>query len=299
MRALVLSGGGRKGAFQVGVLSELLTGLQTIEYDYMAGTSVGALNVAKLAHAPKNCLRYEVEKLKKLWLDIAGNEDVWKHWFFFGRAAGAWKDSFYNSAPLRKLLEKHIDPAVVRAASKEAGRQLRFGVVGVGSGEYAEVTEDEEDLVTWILASSAFPGFLLPQEANGDLWVDGGARRITPLKGAIDAGCTHIDCIITSPRRTKPKSLDDNWLGTKRSGVTIALRTIELMMDELYLRDIKICEIYNQVAEAHPDFGKKVITLRVFEPPESLDDTATDSLEFGPEHIRYMIEEGRKVGKAA
>ena len=281
------------------MLSELLTGVETVEYGYMAGTSVGALNVAKLAHSPKGCLRYEVEKLNKLWLDIAGNKDVWKHWFFFGRSAGAWKNSFYNSKPLRKLLEKHIHPDVVRAASKEAGRQLRFGVVGVGSGEYVEVTEDEEDIVTWVLASSAFPGFLLPQKARDDLWIDGGARRITPLKGAIEAGCTDIDVIITSPRRSKPKSLEDNWLGTKISGVTIALRTIELMMDELYVRDIKICEVYNQVAESHPAMGKKRINLRVFEPPEPLDDTATDSLEFDPEHIRHMIEVGRKVGKGA
>src|ERR1700693_308620 len=50
-RALVLSGGGSKGAFEVGVLQRLM-GDEQLDYDLLCGTSVGAINAAYLAQTP-------------------------------------------------------------------------------------------------------------------------------------------------------------------------------------------------------------------------------------------------------
>lgn len=69
---LVLSGGGAKGAYQVGVLKALLE-LET-QVDMVAGASIGALNGAVLASAPT--LQVGVERLERLWLTLAESSPV-------------------------------------------------------------------------------------------------------------------------------------------------------------------------------------------------------------------------------
>lgn len=64
---LVLSGGGAKGAYQVGVLKALLE--VGVQVDTIAGASIGALNAAILASAPN--LRIGTERLEELWMTLA------------------------------------------------------------------------------------------------------------------------------------------------------------------------------------------------------------------------------------
>ena len=70
-RALVLAGGGARGAFQVGMLEELVIN-QEIDFDIIRGVSVGALNAAFLAQASTQGnslqnLKDAVGKLRELW----------------------------------------------------------------------------------------------------------------------------------------------------------------------------------------------------------------------------------------
>lgn len=285
MKGLVLSGGGVKGAFQLGALDVLIGELRT-EYDFLSGVSVGGLNIAMLAQAPKGHILGGYVRLSELWEGISGNQDIWKHWFFH-EAAGVWKDSFYNSDPLWQLIKANVDSEQIRAS----GRQCRWGVVRYGDGEYYEATERTEDLRVHIYGSATFPGFFTPKWHHGDLLIDGGARMVTPLKGAIKAGCTGIDVILTGPRTTERKELKDNWLGTKRSALTVLLRTVELMSDELFARDVEWClKVNDDVAAGRSD--KRSINLRVFEPREPLLDGALDSLQFDPTKIAMMRQKG-------
>lgn len=288
MRALVQSGGGKKGAFHLGVL-DVLIGEQGREYDYMAGVSVGALNTGMLAQFPEGELEQGLRALAAVWEDLGGTSSVWKHWFLH-QLAGVWKDSFYDSSPLAALVAKHFDQEKLKAS----GRVVRFGAVAYGSGNYYEATEKDEDLGKWILASAAFPGFLTPMKIAGDLWVDGGARRVTPLKGAIDYGCNEIDVILSGPRKTVPKSLSDNFLGTKRSALTISLRALEVLMDEIFERDVKVAEVYNEAIRSGGAGDKRLIRLNVYEPLEPF---PGDSLTFDPVEIAEMRAAGREVAR--
>lgn len=68
--AIVMSGGGSKGAFQVGVLKRMYE--VGIRPQIVCGTSVGALNGAKLAENSETV----IPELEALWLSVRGNEDV-------------------------------------------------------------------------------------------------------------------------------------------------------------------------------------------------------------------------------
>ena len=70
--ALVLSGGGAKGAFQVGVLKYLYEQRQ-FSPTIITGTSVGSLNAAKLAEGPG-----AMRQLERLWRSIKGNQDIYE-----------------------------------------------------------------------------------------------------------------------------------------------------------------------------------------------------------------------------
>lgn len=293
MRALVMSGGGVKGAVQVGMLGSLLE-QEAKDYDLLAGISVGAINAAYLAQADKGFtnLIKQHSALTEFWLKISGNKDIWKHWFLIHEIAGLiYKDSFYNSKPLHELLKKNIDDNKIHASK----RMLRLGVTAYGSGDYSVVDETENNIWEWVAASSAFPGFFLPIRRNNEIWVDGGARVVTPIKAAIEAGADKIDVLLASPLTFVKKDIQDNKLGTKISGLRVALRAIEMATHELFVRDIKMVEAVNELVKNGAAPGKRAIDLRVFHPDKEIVDFA---LEFDPKKIREMIEMGRQVIKS-
>src|SRR5207245_6901878 len=82
-RALVLSGGGSKGAFEVGVLQRLM-GDERADYDLLCGTSVGAINAAYIAQTPLGQPREAIGKLRAQW-DAVTTDKVRRRGCPFGR----------------------------------------------------------------------------------------------------------------------------------------------------------------------------------------------------------------------
>src|SRR5216684_1872892 len=81
-QALVLAGGGSKGAFEVGVLQRLM-GDQQNDYELLCGTSVGAINAAYLAQTPLGQPQQAIAKLRAQW-DTVTTDKVHKRWVPFG-----------------------------------------------------------------------------------------------------------------------------------------------------------------------------------------------------------------------
>ncbi|NIX59163.1 MAG: hypothetical protein GWN14_25405, partial [candidate division Zixibacteria bacterium] len=127
-----------------------------------------------------------------MWLNTK-NRKVYKSWFGW-LAAALWKPSLYNSEPLKELVYDNIFP-------EQIFKKLRVGAVSIPDGKYKVWTEEDPDILEGILASSAFPGMLTPIQARGKTWLDGGLRRVTPIKDAIEEGATDIDVIMTAPKR--------------------------------------------------------------------------------------------------
>ena len=104
--ALVISGGGSRGAFTIGALKYIIIE-QHQRFDIISGVSVGAINSAFLAQ-----YKDQVEgvlALEQMWLKIT-TKKIYKHWFPFRRFSALWKKSLYNSKPLRDLIDANIVP---------------------------------------------------------------------------------------------------------------------------------------------------------------------------------------------
>ena len=123
-RALVLSGGGSKGAFEVGVLQRLM-GDERTDYDLLCGTSVGAINAAYIAQTPLGQPREAAAKLRALW-DTVTTEKVQRGWFPFGKIAAFFKTSVYDSRPLHQWIRSGLDDGGLRTVTP-LGEAIRAG----------------------------------------------------------------------------------------------------------------------------------------------------------------------------
>lgn len=276
MRALVLSGGGCKGAYQVGALKKWL--LEDYrDYEILCGVSVGALNTAFLSQARLGDITEAYRQLASLWGSL--NQDTIYKTHCFGMLSALWSESIYNSKPLRDFVAANLDPALVAAS----GRQVRVGATSWTTGEYRLGEGTDPNFAQWVLASASFPVFLEPITIDGQLWSDGGIRTVTPLGTAIRLGATEIDVIMCSN-----PDLPSPWDPKGKHAIPGFLeRTVDLMSDQIIRADLQVCGLKNDLADADPKYRK--VTVRVLEPSKKLTD---NSLSFDPALIQSMMETG-------
>jgi len=206
-RALVLSGGGVRGAYQIGVLRKWMCD-DNIDYDFLCGVSVGALNVFKLATVPYGMPQQAYEVIESIWHNIQ-QESIFCDWVPFGKLTALWKKSIYDARPLAKLISSNYTPNLI----KDSGKLLRLGVVCLNTGERKFVTEEYDNLDKWALASASFPVFMEPVKIQGSLW--------------------------------KPKQWinSSKWAAVP----DIAMRCIDLMSDRIMLADIRTTGLKNDL----------------------------------------------------
>jgi NTE family protein len=286
MLAVVLSGGGANGAYEVGALYRIL---QHYKPDAYCGTSVGAINSAFLAQYPKENSYDAARHLLKLWLSI-DTSSIYKLWYggFLWYLPALWKGSVYNTKPVRDLIAKNLDTHMMQ----NSGVQLRVVGVSLNTGECMIWKEYDADIVQGVQASSSYPIFFSPIHARRSIYSDGGLRNITPLKAAIDLGATEIIVITCSPQNVSySKSL-------KPSTLAQVERTLDIMCNEINRDDMKKAEIYNDLVRAQRDAGrvpsKREIKIHVVQPENALG----DSLDFSPKKNEQLMELGRNDAKA-
>lgn len=264
-RALVLTGGGARGAYQVGMLRELVVN-QHLDFHIIRGVSVGALNAAFLAQAPTTgdsqaALVKQVHELQELWLsEIKGNHSVYADRLgLLGLAAGT--DSLYSLQPLRQLIDKRLHVEALRTS----GRNFTVGTVSLVTGRYEEWPPSDEHFVDKLIASSAIPVVFpfVDFKEDKEVLVDGGVRNITPLGSVFREEPDEIYILLASQviredtedlpssavRQDTYQKWDDNWLGTKVSGLDVLKRTLDILSDEIYLDDIRSALRWNEVIE--------------------------------------------------
>lgn len=256
MRGLVLSGGGAKGAYQAGAIYGL-TGMGRT-YDVITGISVGAINGAFLAQYRRGQEFEGAKVLREMWGKIK-NKDVYRKGLLWPLNV-LFKESVYDTSPLRKLLEKWIDPQKVI----DSGKKLRLGATNIITGTYTVFSFPEagpELLIDAVMASSAFPAFLTPIEIEGSYYFDGGPRNVTPVKSAIQAGVEAIDVVVCSPKNI------DHYQG-KITAAKTAIRAVDIMGDEVMDKDIKLLDTYNQlVKHSVPGYEDKVfVDFEIYRP---------------------------------
>ena len=278
MKALVLQGGGSRGAIQAGALHSFFEKTGGKDYDIIAGISVGALCAGNLASCGKGAdsIGRRVEVHSDLWLNrIKGDHSVYKR-RFWGWLAGYWKMSLNTTQPLQGLIEEYIDPTLIRAS----GRHLRVGVWNASKDKYQEVSESCSCLRNWIRASSAFPLILEPIKINDDWYADGGVRNNIPFHFLKEfESISEIDIFMTSPVDHN----DYQRIDLKNSKDMI-VRLLEAVTSEVLYNDL--------VPFMHYLMHHPHCTIRVFAPDFLYD---AHPLKFNPSQIKSMYELGYKI----
>lgn len=267
MRALVLSGGGSRGAFQVGVVKRLAE--LGHRWDVVAGVSVGAINAVNMAmYAPAE-QRLGALNLERFWCEIEGDRSIYTGWFW-GPLAALSKGGLYDTTPLERFLRARFDHNRLKAS----GVRLFVGAVDLRSGKYVFATEKSADPIKWVMASAAFPGAFPPVEIGGTRYVDGGVRDTTPISDVLKAGATEVDVVLCNPEGGD----DTPWsLAKAGSAVEVGLRAAEIMADEVFLTDLASLRRQSKVRH------------RVYAPQAPW---TVGPLTFDPKEIRRMIDVG-------
>ena len=276
MRALVLGGGAVKGAHTIGVIQHLLGDLQ-LDFQIITGVSVGAINAAFLSQFHTGEEKIAAQQIKELWLKLK-TKDVYKRHFPFGIFHAIWKNSFYNSYPLYKLIKSNLSLDKIRST----GKQVAVGTISLNSGKYTIFNQNSDDFVDAVIASASFPSVFTPIKIGDQLWIDGGNKMISPVNTAIELGADDITVVVTSPEKRTPTFIK------YPSVVDVIMRAIDLGTEKIMSNNLNEIILYNKLADAGIQ-GYKKIKLNIIRPKFNL---VENFLLFEPEEIRRMIDLG-------
>jgi NTE family protein len=279
---LVLSGGGAKGAFQVGA-ERVLREQFGFRWERIFGVSVGALNATLLA-------QQEYGRLMELWLNIREG-DIYKKfpWPLVAlRVALLSKLGFYDDTPLRELIQKHA-----------SGRPFRIpahvGRVSLVSGEYELVSSDAPDFLDAVWHSATMP--VIWEAIGPRAFVDGGLRNVTPLGDALNFKPTEIVVIPCNSPGIDSVKPPTNVLDAAKRSLT------DITINEILRNDVEeFIRINDLVKQAHdagvtlkkPDGSPYLYCpITVIEPTKPMGDT----LDFSPETIRLRMHHGEELAR--
>src|SRR6187401_3580164 len=219
--AVILSGGGARGAYEVGVLSYVLDGFARVRgapprFDILCGTSVGAINACFLAaHLADPTLG--IRRLVDLWteLDLGRvlgfglRQAFGLHRVLLGGGENA--SGVFDVTPMTQLIEReipwraiartlrhgHLSALSVSATEVSSGRTVIFmqtGPDGTLPSRAPPRTVIRGTLIGPLhaLASAAIPFLLPPVRIGTELFMDGGVRQNTPIAPALRLGATHV-----------------------------------------------------------------------------------------------------------
>ena len=222
--AIILSGGGARGAYEVGVLSYLFEDVTRMlgrppRIDIVCGTSVGAINGCFVtAHMSDPVLG--VRRLVELWTELELTRVLGfgvKQIVTLPRLAlGGLGDGsgLFDVTPMAELISKEISwRAVTRALRRRHVRALSVSTTEVSTGRTVVFVQTSPDQAMpahppprtlfradhigphHALASAAIPLLFPPVRIDDEMYLDGGLRQNTPIAPALRLGASHIFAI--------------------------------------------------------------------------------------------------------
>jgi len=194
-RALILSGGGARGAFQIGVWQYLQERNWTP--DIVCGTSVGAINAVAIGAG------MPLDRLLQIWTTyhrpmiyrlrmLAFLANV-----VFGRPLTPLMDT----GPMRRMITRHLDIGALRKSRCE----VVITAVNLVTARLHLFDQHEID-VDHVMASSAMPILFPWQHIQGEPYWDGGVMANSPLFPALERGAEEIVVVLLSPVGDRPSA---------------------------------------------------------------------------------------------
>lgn len=323
--ALVLTGGGARAAYQVGVLwavRELWGRRAENPFPILCGTSAGAINAVALA---SHCQHFDqsVRRLAWIWRHFHAHHIYRSDAFSVTKSALAWggtllwgwllkrgPHSLLDNAPLRALLNEKVDfDGIGRAIESGALYAVSATCSGYATGESLTFYEAAESVRPWrraarvgvparlnaehLLASSAIP-FVFPAiRINREYFGDGSMRQLAPVSPAVHMGATRILVIGAGRAKDETRRTRGDSYPSPAQIAGHALSSI--FLDSLAVDLERLARINNTVDKIPPQLreelgiGLKPIETLAISPSERLDHLAARHFKALPLPMRIML----------
>ena len=291
---LVLTGGGARSAYQVGVLLALAEMLPRSRnpFQVIVGTSAGAVAASVLA-AEAHHWRRAVAGLERVWANFR-SEQVFHvdaphmlragaHWVLALISGGlvlAPPKSLLDNTPLRELLSVHVDCSGIRR-SIERGHVRAFALCAssYSSGQTVAFFDGIDSIRDWsrvqrigvrtqltldhLMASAAIPLLFPPIRIGDEYYGDGAMRQIHPLSPAIHLGADRLLIIGVRARRAAGVQVNRLPPLMPTPGEIFGYMLDTLFTDQIY-GDLEQLERFNELVHAAPQAargGRPIETL--------------------------------------
>jgi NTE family protein len=222
--ALILTGGGARAGYQVGVLKavrELLPEPRHNPFPILCGTSAGALNAASMAVWAED-FGAGVDNLLQVWENFSADQVYRADPAGIGIAGARWLStlalgwltrraprSLLDNSPLRRLLDEGLDfGRIAHAIESGALHSVSITCSGYSSGQSVSFFQGRAGLEGWrrsqrigapaaitldhLMASSAIPFIFPAVHLNREWFGDGSMRQVAPVSPAIHLGAERI-----------------------------------------------------------------------------------------------------------
>lgn len=284
MRALVISGGGSKGAFAGGVAQYLIEQQQK-DYDLYLGTSTGSLLISHLA-------LQKVQKIKDVYTSVTqssifsncpfvikkkyGVENIGINHFNVLKNFLKGGKTFGESHNLRSLIEKtltHEEFEKLQSGPKEI--IVTVSNLSLNQVEYKSINDfGYQDFIDWIWISCNYTPFMSLVRKEGCEYADGGLGCMVPIEEAVKRGAKEIDAIILKTEVTHINRMPS------KNAFSLITNIFNFMADRIEHQNIRI----GKFAASHND-----VIINLYYTPTIL---TTNSLIFAKEQMTKWWEKG-------
>ncbi len=290
MKALVISGGGSKGAFAGGVAQYLIDEKKN-DYDLFIGTSTGSLLIAHLALG-------KLEELKTLYTSVNQRSIFSNNPFVVKTVHGEkvvsvnhlntfWnfingRRTFGESKNLRKFIKNNITEKYYNEI-RESNKDIIVTVSNLTTNqvEYKSIKDHSYiDFCDWIWGSCNYVPFMSLLRKNGYEYADGGFGCLVPIREAILRGATEVDAIILETEVTQFNRLPS------KNPFSLLSTVFDFMLDHVERHNVTI----GKLQAKHSD-----VKLNLFYTPTVL---TTNSLIFNKKLMAKWWEYGYRHAKS-
>jgi NTE family protein len=321
---LVLTGGGARGAYQVGVLKWIARNYPGLHFPILTGVSAGAVSIAALAAAPGTFVQ-AVTALEQLWRrlhvdhvfrvdagTLSRNALRWAMQLVSGGSRGAPRvRGMLDTQPLRELLQEvlaavdgeitaidynvaqgKLKAVAIMTTSYTTGQTVIF-LKGNGIRSWTrphQRTELGSVTIDTIMASAALPIFFPAVQIGSEWYGDGGIRLAAPLSPALHLGADRILAISTRHDASQAESDTPGIPGypppAQVAGVLLNAVFLDLV-DQDALRLERLNRLLKRLPEEHRD-GLRPLRLLHIRPSQDLGELAAGFEPQLPRAFRFM-----------
>jgi NTE family protein len=323
--ALVLTGGGARAAYQVGVLlavAKLSNNRRQNPFPILCGTSAGAINATSIACLADNFGK-AVSVLASFWRNMHAGDIYRADPLGIGISGAHWLTtltmgwlirnpprSLLDNAPLRELLTRHLDfRGIERSIAKGALHALSVSASGYESGDNINFFQGHASAQPWrrvqrigirseisvdhLLASSAIPFIFPATKIHREYFGDGSMRQLAPISPAIHLGAERV-LIVGAGRKNEHQErrrVDGHPSLAQIAGHALS----SIFLDSLAV-DIERMQRINRTLSVIPpdirdnaDIPLRPIRTLIISPSERLERIAAENAKHLPWAMKMML----------